>query len=99
MTLSSYDRLRGTGERLSQASRARICTGLNLQKSRMYEFMTGVSKEQQRAVNDEKGHEFIRGTSGLGEHLVFIRIRITKPRVYPSNVRERDEWFDRKIYR
>ena len=33
--LSSYDRLRGTGERLSQASRARICTGLNLQKSRM----------------------------------------------------------------
>ena len=55
----------------------------------MYEFMTGVSKEQQRAVNDEKGHEFIRGTSGLGEHLVFIRIRITKPRVYPSNERER----------
>ncbi len=39
----------------------------------MYEFTTGVSKEQQRAVNDEKGHEFIRGTSGLGEHLEFIQ--------------------------
>ena len=39
----------------------------------MYEFTTGVSKEQQRAVNDEKGHEFIRGTTGLGEYLEFIQ--------------------------
>jgi hypothetical protein len=34
--LSNYDRLRGTGEPLSQASRARICTGLNSQNSRMW---------------------------------------------------------------
>ena len=42
-------------------------------KINKYKFITGVSKEQQRAVNDEKGHEFIRGTSGLGEYLEFIQ--------------------------
>ncbi len=46
----------------------KFCGGTNSPNTSrfVYKFITGVSKEQQRAVNDEKGHEFIRGTSGVG---------------------------------